>query len=470
MKSTVEQLSPTRVKLTVEVEFDELKTQFDQAYRTLGGQVRIPGFRPGKVPAKILDARLGRGAILTEVVNNAIPEKYSEAVNAEELKVLGQPEIDISRLEDGEALEFTAEVDIRPDITLPDFSDINVTVDDLVIEDADVDEQVEALRDRFGTVSVVKRAAQDGDVVSIDLEAAIDGTVLEDGTADNLTYRIGSGDLVDGVDEALIGLHAEESATFASALLAGEHAGKEADVTVTVRSVSERTLPAVDDDFAQLASEFDTVAELRDDLVEKVKRVKNLDRAGDARDKVLAQLLETVEIPIPENAREAEIEARQHQAVHSFDHNEEALNAHLESIGQTREELDKDIVHSAEEAVRTQLLLDAVAEANNVGVTQEEFTQRVMFNAQRFGLSPDEYFQRLQQGNQIASVFAEVRRAKALMSVVQQVTIKDLSGETLDFADLFGIEMVPTEAPAPVDPAAVVKTAVNKALAEEDSK
>jgi trigger factor len=448
VKSTVEHVNPTRVKLTVEVGFEELKPYFDKAYRTLAGQVRVPGFRPGKVPARILDAKLGRGTILTEVVNEAVPAKYGEAVGTEQLAVLGQPEIEIDKIEDGQSLEFTAEVDVRPEIELPDLAGIAVTVDDLEVTDADVDEQMEALRERFATIKTVDRAAADTDQVTINLVASIDGEALPDATADGLTYRIGSGELIDGIDEAVIGLSAGESATFVSPLVAGEHAGEQADVEVTVTAVAERTLPDVDDDFAQLASEFDTVAELRGDLVEKITRVKNLDRAGDARDKILRQLLDTLDIPVPAGARAAEIEGRQHDAIHTFDHDEEALAAHLESIGQTREELNAEIEGSADEAVRTQLLLDALAEKTEVGVTQQEFTERVMFNAQRFGMRPDEYFQRLQEANQLGGVFTEVRRGKGLMAAVQQATITSLSGEKLDFETLFGIEAVEETEPA----------------------
>ncbi len=442
MKSTVEHLNPTRVKLTVEVGFDELKPHFDKAYRTLAGQVRIPGFRPGKVPARILDARLGRGAILTEVVNDAVPVKYGEAVEAEQLAVLSQPDIEIAKIEDGDVVEFTAEVDVRPEFTLPDPAQISVTVDDVEITDQEVDEQVEALRERFATTTAVDRPAADGDLVTLDLRAAVGDEELPDATADGLSYRVGSGELVEGIDEAITGLSAGESATFDSTLVAGEHAGEQAQITATVTAVSERTLPEVDEDFAQLASEFDTVEELRADLTEKIRRVKNLQQGAEARDKVLEAMLEATDIPVPEAAKKAEVDVRQHEAVHSFDHDEQALLAHLESIGQTREELDADIESSAEEAVRTQLLLDALAEAGNVSVSQEEFTERLVYNAQRFGVSPEEYLRRLQEAGQLGGIFAEVRRGKALMGAVQQATLTDASGNTLDVATLFGIETV----------------------------
>lgn len=446
MKSTVENLNPTRVKLTVEVPFDELKPHFDRAYKALAGQVNIPGFRRGKVPSKILDARLGRGTILSEVVNEAVPAKYSEAVGEANLLVLGQPDIEVTRIDDGDALAFTAEVDVRPEITLPALGDISVTVDDVEVAESDIDEQVEALRERFATTTPAERPAADGDLVTIDLTAEVDGNVLDEAATEGLSYRVGAGDLVDGIDEAIIGLSAGESRTFSTKLVAGPYAGQDAEVTVAVQGVQDRTLPDVDDDFAQLASEFDTVEELRSDLAEKIRRVKNREQGVQARDKVLDALLEITDVPAPEGIVNAEFESRAHDAVHAFDHSEEALNAHIESDGQTREEFDAELRESAVKAVQAQLLLDALAEANQVGVDQNEFTERVLFNAQRLGMSPDEYFARIQEGNQLTAIFAEVRRGKALAQAVEQATVTNASGEVLDVAELFGLEKVDDDA------------------------
>lgn len=448
MKSTVEQLNPTRVKINVEVPFDELKPQFDKAYKALAGQVRIPGFRPGKVPARILDARLGRGAVLSEVVNEAVPAKYGEAISEANLSVIGQPEIEVTRIDDGDSLAFTAEVDVRPEFEVPDPSAVAVTVDDVEVADSDIDEQIEALRDRFATVTEVERSADEGDLVTIDLSAERNGEILADATADGLTYKVGSGDLVDGLDDAVTGLAAGESATFTTALVAGPHAGQDVEVTVTVQKVSSRELPEVDEDFAQLASEFDTVDELREDLAEKIRRVKGREQGVQARDKVLDALLATADIPAPESVVKAEVEARQHDAVHSFDHNEEAFAAYLEQQGQSREEFDTEVRESAVKAVQTQLLLDALAEQNDVQVDQQEFVERVMFNAQQLGMSPDQYFQRVTQGNQVGAIFADVRRGKALAAAVEQATVTDASGQTLDIAKLFGVEEVADEAAA----------------------
>ncbi|WP_327147979.1 trigger factor [Nocardia sp. NBC_01329] len=439
MKSTVEQLSPTRVRINVEVPFEELKPDFDRAYKALAKQVRIPGFRPGKAPAKLLEARLGRGAVLEQVVNDALPGRYSEAVTTSDVKVIGQPEIEITKIEDGQELAFTAEVDVRPEITLPeDYSTITVTVDALEITDADIDEQLQSLRQRFGTLNSVERAVQDGDFVSIDLSATVDGDEVPEAATTGLSHEVGSGQLIEGLDESLIGLSAGESKEFTSTLVAGDHAGREAVITVTLGSVKERELPEADDEFAQLASEFDTIDELKDDLRSRVERVKKVQQAGDIRDKVLEQLLDSVEVPLPEAVVKAEIDAVEHDAIHGFDHDEAKFAEALEEQGSSREEFDADTKEAAEKSVKTQLLLDAVAEAEGTQVGQEELTERILFQAQRYGMAPEQFIQQVQQAGQLGAVFADVRRGKALAEVVGRVTVTDSEGNKVDTDEMFG--------------------------------
>ncbi|MBH0777111.1 trigger factor [Nocardia bovistercoris] len=438
VKSTVEQLSPTRVRINVEVPFEELKPDFDRAYKALAQQVRIPGFRPGKAPARLLEARLGRGAILEQVVNDALPGRYSEAVTTSEVKVIGQPEIEITKIEDGQELAFTAEVDVRPEITLPDFGGIEVTVDAFTIEDSDIDAQLQSLRQRFGTLTGVERAVQDGDFVSIDLSATVDGEEVREASTTGLSHEVGSGQLIAGLDEALVGLSAGESKEFTSELVAGEHAGKDAVITVTVQNVKERELPEADDEFAQLASEFDTLDELKEDLKGRVERVKKVEQAGSIRDKVLETLLEQVEVPLPEAVVQAEIDAVTHDAVHGFDHDEAKLAEALEAQGSSREEFDKDTKESAEKSVKTQLLLDAVAEAENTQVGQEELTERILFQSQRYGMAPEQFIQQVQQAGQLGAIFADVRRGKALAGVVGQVKVTDSTGAVVDTTEMFG--------------------------------
>jgi trigger factor len=437
LKSTVEHLSPTRVRINVEVPFDELKPNFDRAYRKLASQVRIPGFRPGKAPARVIEQRIGRAPILDEVVNEAIPAKYSEAVTEGEVRVLGRPEIEVTKLEDREILEFTAEVDVRPDITVPAFGELSVTVEDIELTDDEVDEQLNELRARFGTLTGVERAAENGDFVSIDLSATVDGEEVEEARTAGLSYEVGSGEMIEGIDDAIIGANAGEEKNFTTKLVAGEHAGRDAEVTVKVNTVKVRELPEADDEFAGMASEFDTIDELRADLRERLTRVKRMQQGVQARDKVLEALLEVTEVPMPESVVESEVEVRQHDAVHTFDHDDERFNEFLTEQGKTREEFDTDVREEAEKAVKTQLVLDSIADAENVQVDDNELTERIIYQAQRFGISPDEYVQRAQQSGQLGAIFADVRRGKALASVVRLAKVTDASGNTVDLDELF---------------------------------
>ena len=438
MKSTVEHLSPTRVKLAVEVPFDELKPNFDKAYKKIAQQVRIPGFRPGKAPARILDQRLGRGVVLEEVVNEAVPAKYGEAVTEAEVQPLGQPDIEVTEIEDGDRLAFTAEVDIRPEITVPDYTTIAVEVDDAEVTDDDVDEQLKGLQARFGTLTGVERAVQDGDFVVIDLSATVDGEAVEEAQTTGMSHEVGSGQLIEGLDEALEGMGAGETKQFTTKLVAGDHAGKDAEVTVSVQTVKERQLPEADDEFAQLASEFDTLDELKDDLRTRYGRVKKMEQGSQARDRVLDALLEAADVPLPESVVQSEVEVRAHEAVHEFDHDEAKLTEYVESQGQTREEFDTELRTNAEQAVKTQLLLDKIADEANVQVEQNELMERIMMQAQRFGVSPEEYIQQAQQANQLGAIFADVRRGKALATVVQSATITGPGGSEVDLSELFG--------------------------------
>lgn len=438
MKSTVEQLNPTRVKVTVEVPFAELEPDFDKAYKALAGQVNIPGFRKGKAPAKLLESRIGRPAVLEQVINDMIPARYSEAVEEHDLKVLAQPEIEVTKLEDNDVVEFTAEVDVRPEITLPDFSSLEVTVEVPEADDAAVDAELDNLRARFGTLKGVERGATKGDFLSVDLAATVDGEAVEEASTEGLSYELGSGTLVDGLDEAAEGLKAGESKEFTSKLVAGEFADKEAVVTVTVQTVKERELPEADDEFAQMASEFDTLDELRADLTEKVAQQAKAGLAGEIRDKVLEALLEAADVPTPEGLVENEAHQQLHQIFGDAAHNDEMIDSMLEAEGTTREEFEAETKEAAGRAIRTQLLLDVVAEDASTEVSQEELTQHILFQAQRYGMDPNQFVQQIQQAGQLGSLFADVRRSKALADVIEKVTVKDAQGGTVDTSEFFG--------------------------------
>lgn len=438
MKSTVEHLSPTRVRINVEVPFDELKPNFDRAYRALAKQVRIPGFRPGKVPARVLESRIGRGPVLDEVVNEAVPAKYLEAVNGTEMRTLGRPEFNVTKIEDGAEIAFTAEVDVRPEISVPTLDDLVVTVDAAEVSDEDLQNELDELRARFGTLSGVDRPAQEGDFLNIDLSATVDGEDLEDARTSGLSYEIGSGQLIEGIDDAVIGLNEGDSATFNAKLAAGAHAGQDAEVTVTVNSVKKRELPEADDEFAQVASEFDTIDELTADLRERLLRYKRMEQGMQAREKVLNALLDAVDVPLPEGVVDAEIQARLHEAVRPFNHDEAQFDQWLEQQGRTRADFDAETRQEAEKSVRTQLVLDTVAEQEEIGVSDAELTEQILYEAQRYGVSPEEFVKQAQSGGQLGLIYADVRRSKALLSVARRARVTDESGNELDVDEIFG--------------------------------
>ncbi len=334
MKSTVEKLSPTRVRINVEVPFTELQPDFDTAFKQMAKQIRMPGFRPGKVPVKLLESRVDKQAMFDQVVGDAVPSRYSEAVTTSEVQPLGQPEIEITKKEYGEDLEFTAEVDIRPEIELPELDGLKLTVDPIEVSDEEVDAELQSLRARFGTLTGVDRAAETGDFVSIDLSATVDGEDLPEAATEGLSHEIGSGQLIEGLDEAIVGLKEGETRVFTTKLAAGDHAGEEAQVTVTVKSVKDRELPEPDDEFAQLASEFDTIDELKNSLTEQVSRVKRVQQAEQIRDKALETLLEQVDVPVPEKVVQAQVDETLHNAIHSLDHDEARFAEALGSPGQ----------------------------------------------------------------------------------------------------------------------------------------
>jgi trigger factor len=438
VKSTIEKLSPTRVRINVEVPFTELQPDFDRAYKQLAQQVRLPGFRPGKAPAKLLEARVGRGAVLEQVVNDALPARYSEAISSGDLRPLGQPDIEVTRMQDGEELVFTAEVDVRPDIELPDLSAMKISVDPVEITDEDVDAQLQSLRARFGTLKGVQRPAENGDFVSLDLSAEVNGEEIPDGKADGLSHEIGSGQLIDGLDEAIIGLSEGESKTFTTKLVAGEHSGQDAAVTVTVKSLKERELPDADDEFAQLASEFDTMEALRENLVEQVRRVKRIHQAEKIRDSALETLLEMVDVPLPEAIVAAQVDSALHNAIHGMDHDEDKFAEALAAQGSSREQFDAETREAAEKAVKTQLLMDAIADELDIQVGESDLSERLVLMSRQYGIEPQQLVNLLQQQNQLPVVYADVRRGLAVAAVVEKATVSDTAGEVIDTTEFFG--------------------------------
>ena len=418
MKSAVEKLSPTRVKLSIDVPFADLKPHIDGAYKSLSEKITIPGFRKGKVPSAMIDQRVGRGAVLDEAINAAIPSFYSQATKDNDVLVIGRPTVEITELKDNEKLSFTIEVDIRPDIALPNFSEIKIEVDDVKVTDADIDEQVQALRTRFGTLTTVEKVVAKGDFVTIDLVATKDGQPLDGGTANDLSYEVGSASMIDGLDEALIGLSTGGEKSFETALV-GMAEGEKGSVKVSVKAVKERELPPVDDAFAKLASEFETLAELKADLTTRLTRLKEMEQGAQARDLLVEKLISSVDIPLPAEIIEAEV------------------NDHLEKEGRLEDDKHRaEVNEEVKSTITREFLLDSIVKAESVAVNESELTEYLVRAASRYGMTPDQFIKEVSQAGQVTTMVAEVARAKALAQVLGRVKVVDKSGKKVDLEAL----------------------------------
>ena len=438
MKTDVEELSPTRVKLSVEVPFDELKPSIDKAYREVARQVRIPGFRPGRVPPRIIDQRIGRAPVLEQAVNDAIPGLYGKAVEESELFALGRPEVEITSLDDGKELSFTAEVDVRPKFELPDLSGISVTVDNATVTPDDVEEHLSSLRERFASLKGVQRPAESGDFVSIDLSATVDGEPVEDAQASGLSYEVGSESMLDGLDDAVTGMQAGESKTFSSELAGGEHAGDEAEVTVTVHNVKVKELPDFDDDFAQLASEFDTIGELRADTRQRIEAMRRQQQAVQARDRALEALLDQVDVPLPEGIVTEETHRLEHSMHDQIQRVGADWEAYLQMIGKSQQEFNADLQEQSRRSVKVGLVLDQVARQEDLGVDETELSYFITQQAEQMGVEPELLARQIAEGGQIGAAAAEVLRGKAIALLTSRVQIQDEAGHELDYSTLIG--------------------------------
>ena len=436
MKTDVEELSPTRVKLTVEVPFDELKPNLDKAYKELSKQVRLKGFRPGKVPARLIDQYVGRGAVLQEAVNDALPGLYGRAVEETEVFALGQPDVEITELEDNAQFAFTAEVDIRPKFEVPDYEGLEVTVDAAEVTGEEVEETLSNLRERFATLTNADRPAQEGDFASIDLAAKVDGEDVEDARTSGYSYEVGSGTSIEGLDEQLTGMNAGDSKTFTSALVGGDHEGEDAEVIVTVHSVKIKELPELDDEFAQLGSEFDTIEELRADVRERLADQKRSQQLGQARDKALEALMDKSDIPLPESVIENEIERRNEQLDQQLQMYGLDREKYFEQQEKSPEEYEAELKNDARDAVKGGFILDQLALQEQLMVENEELTEYVVSHAMQMGVQPDVLAQHLTENNQLPAIVSEVLRSKALNLVVEHVKAADENGNELDLAAL----------------------------------
>jgi trigger factor len=436
VKSAVETLSPTRAKLTVEVPFEELKPSLDAAYKAIAQQINVPGFRRGKVPPTVIDRQVGRGAVLDQAVNDLLPKAYVEALQENSLEPLAQPEIEVTRLDDNDVLEFTAEVDVKPEIELPDYEGLEAQVDDITITDEDVEEQVQALRERFASLLDVDRPAADGDFVVLDLKATQNGEPVEGAEVTGMSYQVGRGGMLDGLDEALTGMSAGEEKIFSSQLVGGDLVGEDVDVAVSVSKVQQQELPEFDDEFAQMASEFDTSEELHADVRERLGRGKRLEQAAAARDAVLEVLLDKVEVPLPETMVADELNARRASVEQQLAYAGLTMDKYLEDEGQTQEEFEADLERRVRDAITAQFLLDAIAKKEEFGIDQAELSEHLVRRAQQSGQDPQEFANHMFEHNHIPELVQEILRGKALAKIVESAVVKDESGNTLDLKNL----------------------------------
>jgi trigger factor len=459
--STVEKLTPTRVKLSITVTPEDLKPSIAHAYEHIAQDVQIPGFRKGKVPAPIIDQRIGRGAVIEHAVNEGLDKFFRDATAEHKVRVVGRPSAEITQWPNekdfsGDLL-VDVEVDVRPDIELPSYDGITVTVDAVETDEAAIDEELERLRARFGTLVPVDRPAAKGDFVELDLVATIDGAEID--RAEGVSYEVGSGELLEGIDDAIESLTAGEDTTFRSSLVGGDHAGSEAEVSVTVKAVKERELPEADDDFAQIASEFDTIAELRASLAERVAQQSVFTQGSAARDKLVETLLEQIDIPVPPQLIEDEV------------HN------HLEGEGRLEDETHRaEVTEASEKQFRTQVLLDTIAEQADVQVSQDELSQYLIQSAAQYGMAPQEFVEALQSSNQLPALVGEVARNKALAIALGKVKVVDTNGKAVDLSDFIvtddevEADAEASEAPAeekPAKKAPAKKAPAKKAPAEK---
>ena len=419
MKSEIETLSPTRIKLSVEIPFEELQPSLDEALTRIGKEINIPGFRKGKVPARVVEQRVGRGAVLEEAVNNAVPKAYDEIVVENELRPIGQPKIDVTQIADGEKVTFTAEVDVRPEFTLPAFDSLTVEVEPVALEEADIVEQIDSLRGRFANLVEVDRASADGDVLLVNIVGKTESDdEVEDLSASAMSYELGTEGMLPGFDDAVRGASKGESRTFEFTPQNGDWSGVPLTVAVEVTAVRERELPALDAEFVSMASEFDTVEELRADIETRLGRLKKVEQGAEARNKIHDVLLAQVELPMPEGVIAAEIEG------------------HFQDGHDSGEEHRAEVESEIRSGLKSQFILDKIAEDEELTVGESELSAWLMQQAPRYDMSPDAFAQALVEAGQVPMAMADIRRAKALAKVLESAKVVDTKGVAVDLSEL----------------------------------
>ena len=418
MKSSVEKISPTRIKLSIDVEISELKPYIDSAYKTISERLNIPGFRKGHIPPAMVDQRVGRAGVIDEAITASLSPLYSQAIKDNEIHVIGRPTVEITSVKEDEGFSFTSEVDVRPELTLPNFSEITLTVDDVEATEEEINIQIEQLRTHFGTLTTVEKKIESGDFVAINLLAKINGEEIEGGTANDISYEVGTNQMVDGMDEAIIGLSAGEKTTFDTQLV-GQKDGEKGTVTVEINAVKKRDLPELNEDFAKLASEFETLAELRADISQRVLKMKKVNQGTQARDLLVEKLTKDIQIPLPQNVIDDEV------------------NAHLEGEGRLEDDKHRaEVTEEVTTSLTREILFDNIIQAEQVSVNENELTEYLFRASQRYGMTPEQFIKEVTDANQVTTMVAEVARAKALAGVLARVKVVTTSGKPVDLEDL----------------------------------
>ena len=456
MKISVRNLEPTKVKLTVTVEPEELNPYLDAARKEIAKQVNVPGFRKGHVPGKIIDQRIGFAAVAGEAVNDAVPELYSKALDEKKIRPMAQPEFDVQDVpqsaNDETKLKFTATVERRPDIELPEIDGLEIAISKPEVKDEDVDKRLETLRQRFGTLVGVDRPAAKGDFANIDLTAEIDGETVD--SQEGVSYELGSNTMLDGLDEALDGLSAGEETTFEGTLEAGEHEGQKATVKVKVNSVKAEELPELNDEFASEASEFDTLDELKADIRKAAAQDAEGRQATEARDAFIAKLQEGLEIPVPKGVKANMVEEQLKGMT------PDPEKATKEQKAQAEETVEKDL--------RDQMVLDALAEKLDVQVSQSDVFNFLASIAQQYGMDPNNFIQAIIKNGQLGSAVQEVGRSKRLLAGMRAVKFT-ADGEVVDLSAFLG-EAAEDEESESVEAASAAAAVADELSAKDDAK
>lgn len=456
MKISVRNLEPTKVKLTVTVEPEELNPYLDAARKEIAKQVNVPGFRKGHVPGKIIDQRIGFAAVAGEAVNDAVPELYSKALDEKKIRPMAQPEFDVQDVpqsaNDETKLKFTATVERRPDIELPEIDGLEIAISKPEVKDEDVDKRLETLRQRFGTLVGVDRPAAKGDFANIDLTAEIDGETVD--SQEGVSYELGSNTMLDGLDESLDGLSAGEETTFEGTLEAGEHEGQKATVKVKVNSVKAEELPELNDEFASEASEFDTLDELKADIRKAAAQDAEGRQATEARDAFIAKLQEGLEIPVPKGVKANMVEEQLKGMT------PDPEKATKEQKAQAEETVEKDL--------RDQMVLDALAEKLDVQVSQSDVFNFLASIAQQYGMDPNNFIQAIIKNGQLGSAVQEVGRSKGLLAGMRAVKFT-ADGEVVDLSAFLG-EAAEDEESESVEAASAAAAVADELSAKDDAK